>query len=245
MFRMSNPDFLPPPRGVRAEFRRMAEHPVGLARPLVVLAGWRAPVWPAMFMAQHLSRLAGDSSRRAVALGFAHCMSFDTAVRRVTALVDRLWPSASLTETTEVDLVGISMGGLIGRAAAVPVPGRKRLRIARLFTLGTPHRGARIAPYIPLDPLVREMRPGSALLTLLDEGLAAANYELRCYARLHDSWVGALNTSPPGRDPFWKPGPLLLSHQTISGDSLIRADIARCLRGELPLATRASRPPRA
>jgi hypothetical protein len=134
------------------------------------------------------------------------------------------------------------MGGLIARAAAIPAAGRKRVRIARLFTLGTPHRGARLAPYIPLDPLVRNMRPGSDLLKRLDGH--RPDYELRCYARLRDSWVGARNAAPAGTQPLWKPGPLIMSHQTISTDSLIRADIARCLRNEAPFAVQGSPSPR-
>jgi hypothetical protein len=240
---MQNPDFRPPPHGIDAELRRMSRSPVGLARPLVVLAGWRAPLWPSLFLAQHLGRLAGDTSRRSVALAFTSCTSFDAAARRVPSLIDRLWPSSSPEHTAEVDIVGISMGGLIARAAAIHAAGRKYVRIARLFTLGTPHRGARIAPYIPWEPLVRGMRPGSVFLGSLDEHLPRAGYELRCYARLRDSWVGARNTAPPGREPFWKGGPPLFSHQTIAGDRLIRADIARCLRYESPLAQAPSAPP--
>ncbi len=241
---MENPLFHSPVGGVRAEFRRMAQAPVGLSRPLVVLAGWRAPVWPSLFLAQHLGRLIGDTSRRTVAMAFTFATSFEQAVPRVAAMVDRLWPSASETETIEVDVVGISMGGLIARAAAIPAKGRKRVRIKHLFTLGTPHRGARIAPYVPLDRMVHGMRAGSEFLKQLDDHLPQAGYDRRCYARLRDSWVGAANAAPHGRHPFWKSGPPLLSHQTIAGDSLIRADIARCLRGESPLAVGASAPPR-
>lgn len=221
----------------------MLANPVGLTRPLIVLSGWRAPVWPARLLARQLGRLAG-SPDRVGALSFATCLSFDAAIARVAPAVDRLWPSGDPKQTVEVDAVGISMGGLIARAAAIPTTGRQRLRIARLFTLGTPHRGARIAPFVPLDGLARDMRPGCDFLRRLDEALADASYELICYARTHDSWVGARNTAPPGREPFWTPGPLLLSHQTISADRLIRTDIARRLRSEPPLAARPSTPPR-
>lgn len=239
----ANPDFPPPPHGLRAEWRRMLDHPVGLSRPLGVLAGWRAPVWPARALAHRLARLAGDTPARTGALSFARCLGFDAACARAVQLVERLWPSGDAAATVEVDAVGISMGGLIARAAAVPGPGHKRLRICRLFTLGTPHRGARIAPYVPLDPLARDMRPECGFLCRLDEALGDAGYELVCYTRLRDSWVGARNTSPRGRYPYWTAGPPLLSHQTISLDPLIRADIARRLRAEPPLAARTSRPP--
>jgi hypothetical protein len=137
------------------------------------------------------------------------------------------------------------MGGLVARAAAIADPGgrRARLRIRRLFTLGTPHRGARITPYLAPDPASRQMRPGSAFLGALDDAMARADYELICYARLGDSWVGARNTAPPGHETHWKRGLVLMSHQTISHDALITTDIARRLRGEPPLAVRPSPPP--
>jgi hypothetical protein len=215
----------------------MLSNPVGLQRPLLVLAGWRAPAWPASILARRLARLAGDNGPRAAALAFPLHTSFDAAVQRARYEAARRWPSQ------DIDVVGISMGGLIARAAAIPT-GRDPLRIARLFTLATPHRGARAAPYVPLDPLARDMRAGGGFLRTLDEALPAAPYELICYTRLGDTWVGAKNTAPLGRDPFWVPGPPLLSHQTISADALIRADLARRLRAEPPLAARTSPPPR-
>src|SRR5262249_49610350 len=134
--------------------------------------------------------------------------------------------------------------GLIARAAAAAGNGHRAVRIARLFTLATPHRGAKITRWLRPDPLTAAMRPGSAFLSRLDEALTNAEYELVCYTRLGDSWVGATRSAPHGRDPFWTPGPPLLSHQTITLDRLIRTDIARRLRGEEPLALRASTPPR-
>ncbi len=244
MPRMTNPDFLPPPEGLHARWQRMAQQPVGLSRPLVVVAGWRAPAWPSKSLARHLAGLAGERQARFTAIAFTTCFSFDAAVSRVAAAVDRLWPSNSSTETTAVDMVGISMGGLIARACAIAPARGKRVQIARLFTLGTPHRGARAAPFIPLEPLVRAMRPGSAFLGRLDEHLPSSTYQMRCYARLRDSWVGASNTAPHGSHPFWTPGPFLLSHQTISADRLIRTDIALHLRNEPGLATAATPPPR-
>jgi len=236
-----NPDFQPPSDGFQAEWDRMRADPKPLPRPLMVLAGWRAPRFPSANLARFLADLSGAPASPALAVSFTFGLSMDAAVRRLCDLVERRFPSSSATDSTEVDIVGISMGGLIARAAAIAGPGHKRLRISRLFTLGTPHRGARMAALIPFDPLVRGMRPGSTFLSHLDND--RPGYELVCYTRLRDSWVGARNTAPRGRDPVWTPGPLLLSHQTISLDPLIRTDIARRLRGEPPLAARASPPP--
>lgn len=239
----TNPDFQPPPGGIAAELARMRAGPIGLARPLIVFAGWHAPSWPSAALARHLHGLVGGPESKTAGIGFPFCLSMTSAIARAVREVEARWPASDPHETTEVDVVGISMGGLIARAAAIPSPGRKRLSIARLFTLGTPHLGARLARFMPFDPLARAMRPGSEFLQRLDAALPQATFELVCYARLRDSWVGARNTAPHGSLPCWKPGPLVLSHQTITLDPLIRLDIARRLRGETPLSARASPPP--
>jgi hypothetical protein len=88
------------------------------------------------------------------------------------------------------------------------------------------------------------MRTGSHFLGRLDEALPTSVYELVCYARTHDVMVGATNCAPPEQQPFWLHGPRLCSHVTMWADPLIRLDVARRLRGEEPLARRATPPPR-
>lgn len=237
-----NPDFLVPGGGVRAEWARMLGSPVGLERPLVVFSGWRALRTPGAILAKRLRMLAGGGE--CMGVSFTLCNRLEEAVDRAVRTVDQRWPSSDPARTVEVDVVGISMGGLVARAASEPAPGRKRLRIRRLFTLGTPHRGARIARTIAPDPSVRSMKAGSVFLRGLDAAFPAAPYELVCYARLRDGWVGAGNTAPEGHEPIWKPGPIVMGHHSISADRLIITDIARRLRGEEPLARGGSRPPR-
>ena len=70
----------------------------------------------------------------------------------------------------------------------------RRLKIVRLFTLGTPHGGAKLAEVARPDAAARDMRAGSAFLTALDRSLAGASYELVCYTRLRDTWVGQPGT---------------------------------------------------
>ncbi|MFV0128216.1 lipase family alpha/beta hydrolase [Streptomyces sp. HMX112] len=67
----------------------------------------------------------------------------------------------------EVDIVGHSLGGLIGRYYAQRLGGDRRVRV--LVTLGTPHAGTSFAPFAGAHPLVRQMRPGSSLLRELGE----------------------------------------------------------------------------
>ncbi len=193
-------------------------------------------------LARKLHRLVG--SAQTLAIAFPLHFRFESAAAYAVRLISERFPSPDTGATVEVDVVGISMGGLIARLAATPRASSPRLRIARLFTLGTPHRGAKVAHLIRPDPTVRDMRPGSAFLQQLDDALPRAEYELTCYARLGDSWVGARNTAPPGQDPIWIRGPRFMSHVTISSDALIITDIARRIRNEPPLPVRASPPPR-
>ncbi|MFN0132015.1 MAG: esterase/lipase family protein [Phycisphaerales bacterium] len=226
------PPLVPPEGGVARELARMCADHRPPERPVLVVGGWRAPRISAWRLARHLASLTGAPADRFGACGIALCWSIESATARVLREARASWGDAPL------DVVAISMGGLVARSAAI-----EGLAIRRLFTLGTPHRGARLAPWFPIDASTRAMRPGSAFLARLDAALPTAGYELVCYARLRDSWVGATRTAPPGRGVIWKPGPLLLSHHTIALDRLIVADIARRLRGDTALATEATAPP--
>ncbi|GGY92423.1 esterase/lipase family protein [Streptomyces poonensis] len=66
-----------------------------------------------------------------------------------------------------VDIVGHSLGGLIARYYVQRLGGD--LHVRTLVTLGTPHGGTRVAPLANAHPIVRQMRPGSAVLEELRE----------------------------------------------------------------------------
>ncbi|WP_189298313.1 esterase/lipase family protein [Streptomyces cinerochromogenes] len=66
------------------------------------------------------------------------------------------------TGCARVDIVGHSLGGLIARYYAQCLGGD--LRVRTLVTLGTPHSGTRVAPLADAHPIVRQMRPGSAVI---------------------------------------------------------------------------------
>ncbi|MGW8949933.1 esterase/lipase family protein [Streptomyces sp. NPDC055709] len=61
-----------------------------------------------------------------------------------------------------VDIVGHSLGGLIARYYVQRLGGDRRVRT--LVTLGTPHSGTGVAPLASAHPIVRQMRPGSAVI---------------------------------------------------------------------------------
>jgi pimeloyl-ACP methyl ester carboxylesterase len=66
------------------------------------------------------------------------------------------------TGSRQVDIVGHSLGGLIARYYVQCRGGD--LRVRTLVTLGTPHGGTRVVPLANAHPIVRQMRPGSAVL---------------------------------------------------------------------------------
>ncbi|MBZ4323117.1 alpha/beta fold hydrolase [Streptomyces sp. SCA2-4] len=69
------------------------------------------------------------------------------------------------TGAARIDVVGHSLGGLVARYYVQRLGGDAAVR--RLVTLGTPHAGTRVAPPMSVHPLVRQMRPGSDVLTEL------------------------------------------------------------------------------
>ncbi|ATL29908.1 putative secreted lipase [Streptomyces formicae] len=71
------------------------------------------------------------------------------------------------TGHARVDVVGHSLGGLIARYYAQRLGGDVRVRT--LVTLGTPHTGTRVVPLADAHPIVRQMRPGSAVIEELKE----------------------------------------------------------------------------
>lgn len=74
------------------------------------------------------------------------------------------------TGRRRIDVVGHSLGGLIARYYVQRLGGD--LRIRTLVTLGTPHSGTRAVPALAPHPIIRQMRPGSEVLTELAEPAA-------------------------------------------------------------------------
>ena len=245
---VDNPAFPAKGAEIEADLSRMRAEPVGIQRPVLVLGGYRSPMPIAKGLAGRLCELTGASRDEVVDLSYIFSDTVEGPARRAVALVEARFPSDDPDWTTEVDVVAISMGGLVARlAAAEPElrgePGGKRLRIRTIYSLASPHRGAILADWIRLDSACRSMQPGSAFLASLDEAFAGRDYEVVPYAVLRDTWVGARHASPVGMEPIWVSGRVMLSHHLVSFNKRIQADVARRLRGEEPLGL-PSEPPR-
>lgn len=250
-----NPAYPATKSEVRAAIDTMEETPVGLDRPLVVLSGWRSPAMTGSHLGERIREVTGADEDRVISVGYMWGSDIPSIADKVAQRVaeefgSEVDPLTGQRWTAEVDVVAISMGGLVARTAwAEPNEvGRElgvRLNIQTLYTLGTPHRGARLAKWIRLDDASAQMEPGSDFLAKLDAATLGEKNDLRIvpYATLRDSWVGAGNSAPNGQEPIWVPGRLVLSHHLISLDKRILADLGRRLRGETPLG-QPSAPPR-
>ncbi len=224
-------------REERAEAARLRAAPVALARPVVVLGGWRTPHVSARALADRLCSLTSGRREDFVALSFLRASRVEEAAAKASREIERVFGAGADGRTREMDVVGVSMGGLVGRAIECGAFGRwgegvRRVEVKRLFTLATPHRGARMARIAAPDGAARSMRAGSGFLARLDVALRASEMEVVAYARTRDGMVGATNAAPWGMDPMWVDGPRALSHLTITQEWRFVLDVARRLRGE-------------
>lgn len=241
---ITNPDFPLDEALAELEWRRMKADPAPPPRPIVILGGYRQPSWGLHFFANRIEELTGATSEQILYMAYPLSTDIEKIAGRVVREVDERWPSNGSGETVEVDVIGVSMGGIVARTAALgDGNGSKRLNIARLFTLATPHRGSRRAEMIAPDAAARALRSGSPLLCRLNEAYAACGYEIICYTQLNDHVVGATRAAPPGMHPIWMPGTTIFSHMMVLHNRLLTVDLARRLRGEEPFAKQGSLPP--
>jgi len=231
-----NPSFPLLETDARTALRQMEDSPKHLQRPVLVIGGYLDfGVTPSLVRSELRAVTADD---RIAPVALFDCNDFDDCREKVIAAVDRAFPTKDPEFTTPVDVIGVSMGGLAARYAAAPDPAGKshrRLKIARLFTISSPHQGAVMAILPTFHKLVLQMRHGSDFLGCLDQARCGREYEIFPYVRLNDGWVGESNAAPPGQVPWWVPNPFLQgSHLGAAADPRILADIARRLRGEEP-----------
>jgi len=208
-----------------------------LDRPLLIIGGFLDPGVGNQVVRLKLGALTDD--RQIVDVGMGDCFSFDDCRKKVIDAVEATFHSDNLAETVEVDVVGLSMGGLVARYAAMPIDAQhaRRLRIARLFTISSPLAGADLAERMPaFHPLMEKMRPGSDFVKAINAN--APTYPVFSYVRLGDLPVGAAHAALPGKTAWWlSTPPLEEPHCEGLWDPRILADIARRLRSEPPLTT--------
>lgn len=239
-----NPDFPTDEATIGAAIARLRESTAALSRPLLIIGGYRSPRWLVGPLVRTLSDFLRPKAGEVTLVTVPFAMSLAEAARDV----DRAINDAG-NQGKEHDVVGFSMGGLVASAMGNGlIPKIPPLRIARLFTLGTPHRGANVAKIVAPDSAAIDMTPGSPFLESLNRLTPTLPYELTCYTYLRDWWVGTPNTSPQGLHPLWIDPPAwhsrLISHFTICRSRPILVDMALRLRGLEPISRKPSEAPR-
>ena len=232
-----NPSFPITFSQARAALDQMAAQPQPLSRPLLIIGGFMDPnVSPPLYKLE-FQRLTGDDRIVTASVGF--CGSFDECCKSAIDAVQQAYPSTDPNWTTEVDVVGASLGGLVARVAAAPSTDPSRPIApeiaAPLQHLQPPKRSnpgrARIHPISQRYPRRLTLHADARTIRF------RSKYKLFPYVCLGDELVGQTNAAPPGRLPLWLANaPLVPSHLEAMIDPRIRDDIARRLRGEEPFS---------
>lgn len=236
-----NPSFDLSRSAARADLREMAKRPAPAARPVLVLGGYLDPGLLTESLGGALADVLTDGP--VVTVSFSMTSDFEACRLRVLDELASMCPEVlgadGAVQTMPIDVVGISMGGLVARYMAMPNhESGKRLNIQRLFTVSTPHQGATWAMLPSANAKQTRMRPGSDWLRWLNSEANRPSYELYCYVRLRDSIVGPSRAAPPGQTAWWVHSPLWQSpHLRAPGDPRIVAEISRRLRGESAYTT--------
>ena len=237
-----NPSFMVSGGEARRAIKQMAGAPRELNRPLVIVSGYLDPNVSATYIRAKIGDVTNDKRILKVVVGFHS--NFEECRAELIEAVQRAFPGANPLWTAEVDVIGTSLGGLVARYAAAPehrgddsaVKEPRRLKVARMFTISSPHAGARLTNLGTLNQLHRDMRPNSPLMAYLAEQDKTAGYQLYPYVCKGDWIVGEEYAAPPGREPLWLAGHSLQlgldPHRGSWYDARILADIFRRLRGE-------------
>ena len=211
-----------------------------LPRPVIVIGGIYDPNRSATGPARYVRKQTGEERILAVHPGFA--WSFDGAADTVIEAVERYFPSDDPDETVEVDVIGVSMGGLVARHAAAPGQNgaRKRLNIRRLYTVAAPHTGAVMADMFGFMSTPQQMRSGGPFMRSLaqrEQATTEDDYEIVAYSRGRDQVIGAGIDLPPhlhGTEIHFDPRWYAPGHMGVHRDKRILADIVARLRDLSP-----------
>jgi hypothetical protein len=236
--------------------RKMERDPKPLARPVVVLGGYRGPESETNGIMATLADATSGKVSDFAAVSYRWYDDLDEICDKIVREVNAKFPSKDPASTIEVDVVGISLGGLAARWAAIPPEERvrqgemawrredgtmptKRLKIVRLYTVVAPHQGVTMSSFLlPPGGVLADMGADSGVVTTVNRRLAEgkSTYEVVAYGSPRDSISGDANFAPPGMKAVWTGGNLTGTHWAQIDNPIFYADIARRLRGEEPVA---------
>jgi hypothetical protein len=241
-----NPSFDVSRRDARAGLQAMAEQPKPATRPVLVLGGYLDPGLLTESLGKDLSSVLEGGP--VITVSFSMTSDFEACRARVLHELEANHPEllgpVDSVDTVPIDVVAISMGGLVARYMALSDHETgKRMNIQRLFTVSTPHQGATWARLPSVNRKQTKMRPGSEWLAWLNHDAEEPGYESFYYVRLRDCIVGPKRAARPGQTAWWVHSPAWESpHLGAPADPRIVADISRRLRGESAYATSPASP---
>lgn len=140
------------------------------SQPVVLIHGLKDNAHKMRHLARHLQGEGWEPHACTLAPSWGQ-LGIDQLAAQLDAFIRERVPAE-----TPVDLVGFSMGGLVGRYYLQRMNGLERVR--RFVTIATPHRGTVMA-YFVNNPGCRQMRPGSPFLRDLErdaDRLAAVGF---------------------------------------------------------------------
>jgi pimeloyl-ACP methyl ester carboxylesterase len=135
----------------------------------------------------------------------------------------------------QVDVIGHSMGGIVTREAARRRGHGPRLRVARLFCIASPHRGAGfLAPYWPHHQ-AQALRLGSTYLDELNADPSSHDFEIHTFRLHHDLLISEDSAHAVGQTHYdWPPLALWFpTHSQAQWDLRLRATVVGMLLGHL------------
>ena len=216
---------------IKAAVERMEADPKGVDRPVVVIDGWTM-IGGGPTIRNQMIRLTGGTEEEIINHSYLLIFStLESNASKIIDIVEERWPSDDPEWTTEVDVIGYSMGGVIGRVAAMPPRDekkqRKRLKVKSLYTISAPHNGVGWwLGWIFIDEMsFKTSLYAGGYRQWLDEGISDCGYDLICYGQGND-WICGWNTAPKGWNPVRSTGTILFSHTTSYGNFRALADIA-------------------
>ncbi len=192
---------------------RRREPPLAGRRAVVLVHGYMAgaPVFDPL-----RQRIASELGWSSMAFGYPSYADFESTAERFRDAIE-----SSVPESTELVLLGHSLGGILARWYVQELGGASRVR--RIVTVSTPHLGtdaARLAPF----GLGAAIRPGSAIVERL--GLGAGDPPIHAIAGDADTTVlkeSALGCNAEEREVIQGVGHNAILYAPHAQESILRA----------------------
>lgn len=227
----------PPARdAVKRAVEQWARAPVPLPRPVIIHPGFMSPAFALDGFVRTLRRCATQVDGRVVRVPCHPLVPIRSLGTQLAERAEKLYEQGD----GRVDVIAHSMGGIVTREAARQGLGRTGLRIARLFCLSSPHRGAGfLAPYTP-HPHARALSVRSRYLDELNEDPTSRDFEIHTFRLHRDLLISRESAHAVGHSHYdWPPLLRWLStHAQAQWDLRFRAVVIGMLLGHLTVDDR-------